>query len=236
MWRDQVLFYNSTLSPLAIRVTGISNGEPNLVTPDTVFVPAVGVVSLNVALQNAWVPIPFGSTDAKLWMLHLDVPPGITIQSRNEYFMYDSCTASPQSQGALGQVPMPVFRSAAPANVPQVHLGTDTGSVKARINVGIYNASTVQANAHIVVRRVCDGSVTDTRDVTVQPNTVIQIGNLQKGDDTCSALGPEWMRYTTVTVDQPSMTFASALTELDNGFLGLAPQNGLSVPMSTTFE
>jgi hypothetical protein len=236
MWRDQVLFYNSTATSLTVRITGISNGEPDIRTPDMIVVPPLTVVSLNTVIRNAWIPEQFGLQDAKLWMLHLDVPSGITIQSRDEYTVFDSCIAGPQPGGAAGQVPMPVFRSATPANVSQVHLGTDTGSVKSRINVGIYNASSVPANAHIVVRRVCDGTITDTRDVTIPPDTVVQTGNLEKGEDICSAPGPQWIRYTTVTVDQSSMTFASSLTERDNGFLGLAPQNGLTVPINTAFE
>jgi hypothetical protein len=236
IWRDQVLLYNSGGESRTVHITGMSNGTPNISTPDEVVVAPMQIVSLNVALQDAWTPAPLGSPGAKLWMLHLDVPSGITIESRNEYKGYDSCISPQPLDGSAGYVPLPVFRAPTPANVPQVHLGTDTGSVLGRINVGIYNASAVVANALIVVRRVCDDAITDQRNVSVPPDTLLQFGNLSEGGQGCSKEGPQWMRYTTITVDQPSMTYASALTEHDNGYLGIAPQNGLTVPMSTTFE
>ena len=124
-----------------------------------------------------------------------------------------------------------------PANQPQVHLGTDLGVKDARINVGIYNQSQSVANAHIEVRRSCDNSVVDARDVQVPPDALIQVGGLRKGLDTClsNPTTQGWLRYTVVTVDQPSMTFATAISGQLNTTSGLAPEVGLGIPSNARY-
>ena len=97
----------------------------------------------------------------------------------------------------------------------QVHLGTDLGGPDSRINVVIYNSGDAPANATIAVRRTCDDGLADERTVTIPPNTVVQASGLRPGD-AVSCLGSSsepWTRYAVVTVDHPSLSFVSNVTE-----------------------
>jgi hypothetical protein len=230
-WHDVLTFYNTTNATATIRVLGISNGSPYLTDPDTIDVPPGAVVSADNVLRGAWQP-PL-DRGGGLWMMHLDVPAGIIIESRDEMFLGNSCIpiSLPIPPASLGKVSLPVFREAVPANERQVHLGTDLGSKGARINVGIYNESQMVANAHIEVRRSCDNSIVDSRDVQVPPDTLVQVAGLQPGLNTCAPFATTftWLRYTVVTVDQPSMTFVSAVSERLNIIPGLAPEVGLGI-------
>src|SRR5207247_7811530 len=98
--------------------------------------------------------------------MHLDIPSGIVVESRNEIILTDMCSGvlPPVSvTRSVGKTSLPIFQAAVPANQPQVYLGADIGSKDARINVGIYNQGDVTARAHIEVRRECDNAVVDSR-------------------------------------------------------------------------
>ncbi len=232
-WHDNLTFYNTTDSTVTVRVLGISNGTPFSTSPDRIDIPPGHVVLADV-LGSAW--LPTNDRAPGLWIMHLDVPEGVIIESRNEMFQGSACIL-PFPPLSLGKVSLPVFRAAVPANQPQVHLGTDIGSKDARINVGIYNQSDVIANAHIEVRRSCDSSLVDARDVQVPPDTLVQFAGFQKGADTCGsdATTFRWMRYTVITVDEPSMTFATSLSGELNVIPGLAPEVGIGIPTNARY-
>jgi hypothetical protein len=236
-WGDVLTFYNSTAGTVTVRILGISNGPPSNLSPDHIDLPPGSVISANALLGSSWFPIGNPQATSALWIMHLEVPEGVVIESRDEMFDMYICNAEPGFLGSLGKVSLPVFRDAVPANQPQVHLGTDLGVKDARINVGIYNQSQSVANAHIEVRRSCDNSVVDRRDVQVPPDTLIQAGALRKGPDTCLAnpTTQGWLRYTVVTVDQPSMTFATVISGQLNLTPGLAPEVGLGAPANARF-
>ena len=237
-WHDVLTFYNTTDTTATVRVLGISNGTPRSTSPDTIDLQPGAVVWADHVLHSAWEPA--SEQAGNLWIMHLDVPEGVVIESRDEMFEGNACVASPSPAFSLGKVSLPIFRTAVPANQPQVHLGTDVGSKDAHINVGIYNQSQIIANAHIEVRRSCDNTVVDKRDAQVPPDTIVQVTGLRKGSNFSPPCGPnaaifDWLRYTVITVDEPSMTFATVVGGSLNAIPGLAPEVGLGIPTNARY-
>jgi len=234
-WFDDVLFFNTTETAAAVRLLGVSNGSMQADPPQLVLPPG-RTVSLNSAqlINVRWPPIPAAS----LWVMHLDVPPGVVIESRNEFYV---STGIPELiPVSRGKVSMPIFRELTPEGKPQIHLGTDLGFGTSRVNMGVYNAGNESATAVIEVRRTCDDAVMDTRVISVPPNTVVQATGLMVGpSSTCtSRVTPTWMRYTVVRVTQPSVSFVSNLNEdlLPASYeTGLIPIVGLAVAKNTAF-
>jgi hypothetical protein len=93
--------------------------------------------------------------------------------------------------------------------------GLSIGDVPGHINVAIYNAGSNMASATIEVHRACDGAITETRNVVIAANFVQQFTGfaIPESADACAPLDPSAgtsrLAYVTVTVDQPSLTFAS---------------------------
>jgi hypothetical protein len=223
-WHDEAMFFNSGIAPATIRVLGVSQGQPAPGAPDSFVVAPGSAVALDDALGRAW------SGVAQLYVMHLDVPQGVRVASRNEVYS-PACLVFIPSPGALGQVALPVFTALTIAGVPQVHLGTDLGQLPSRTNVGIYNGGDVAAQARIELRRVCDNIVVDERTVTVPANATVQVGPLSPGVNTCTTSSQsEWLRYTVVIVDQPSLTFVSNIREtLPNAGMGFIPTVDLAM-------
>lgn len=230
-WRDDLLLYNTNSTPVIVRVLGNSNGAAAITAPSSVILAPATATSLNLFLKEAWVP---PSADPLLWLLHLDIPPGVVADSRDEFSRFYLCIASPTPPNSLGKVSLPIFRELVAPNLPQVHLGTDLGGGDARTNIGIYNGGVVEGTARVEIRRVCDDSVVEKRVVIVAPDTLIQVLGFRQGDDVCVS-SIAWMRYAVVTVDQPSITFVSTVTERPNPLLGLAPSVNLGVTQNTHF-
>jgi hypothetical protein len=230
VWHDEALLFNRTSTPAVIHIIGISNGTPTSTTPDTFIVPPNGAMLLEDAIDSAWQP-----SQSTPFILHLGVPPGVSIESRDEFYVLG--IVLPAGVGSLGHASMPVFTSLTPAGTPQVHLGTDLGEHPSRTNVIVYNAGNVAGTAHIELRRTCDNSLTDERTVVVPANTTMQIGGLVKGSDTCTIpSAAEWMRYTVVTIDQPGLSLVSNVTETQPGFdSGRIPTVDLAISHETTF-
>lgn len=222
-WLDDTLFYNPGTQPAIVRILGISNGPLQPDAPNSLTIPPRTVVSLRSSIGTFLNP-PGAGNPARgiVWVLHLDVPAGLVVESRNEFYRV-AHFGPPVTNPPVGRVSMPVFRRLASAAEPQVILGTDLGLTKTRINVGIYNAGAIPATAKIEIRRACDDSLTDSRSVTIPPNTTLQIGPMVEGSDVCSPSIPPppgephrpdpWVRYTVVTVDQPSLSYVANVTE-----------------------
>lgn len=227
VWRDNVLFYNQGTTVLNVRLLGMSNGPAPPDAAAVVALPPHRVVSLNDVTQS-WDP------GTGLWVVHVDVPPGVVVESRDEALRTTNCSPSPSPPASLAKVSLPIVRALAPAGTPQVYLGTDLGVMSSRMNVGIYNDAFVPATATITVRRTCDDAVMDSRTVTVPAQSIVQFGGFQSGDGTLACFFSGWSRYVMVTVDQPSFAYVANLTEaLDTS--GLAPTVGLAVAQNTTF-
>lgn len=238
-WHDNVTFFNSGTSPALVRVIGNSDGAAGNTTPDSFVVPPNHVVALDSALSgNAWVPasqlqqaVPY-----IFYVLHIDVPAGVSVQSGDDVYRFNGCVGPPVFPESIGHVSLPVFERLSEAGKPQVHMGTDLGVRDSRTNVAIYNAGDHDAVAHIELRRVCDDSVADARTVVIPPNRTVQIGGLMKGTDTCGV--PQltnWMRYTVVSVDQPSLSYVTTIAIAHSALDGLAPTIDISVAHGRDF-
>ena len=234
-WQDGALFFNRSFAPATVRVIGISNGTPNETMPDSFVVPAGKTISLPSALAGVWLPMPF-EPSYTLWVMHLDVPAGVTVASHDDLYVTDACLSGHQRL-PIGGTPLPVFNALVHAGITQVHLRTDVGSRGSRTNVGVYNAADTAATATLQVRRVCDDVVMDERIVVIPPNSAVQIGALGRGTDDCASdpQSVRWMRYTTVTVDRPSLSWVSNVTEQSTGYEGIAPRIDVSIAHSTNY-
>lgn len=207
-WVDDILFFNTNATAVDVRFLGVSNGAAAPVTPPLTLPPLQSVSLASSPAGAQWTPVTFPS----MFILHLDIPAGVVVESRDEFY---SVPAIPELfPMARGKVSLPVFRDLRPAGEHQVHLGTDLSDSSSHINVGIYNAGVSDATATIEVRRTCDEVVVDTRTVTIPANTVVQVGGLSDGlSSACTQQHtPAWMRAVLVTVDQPSLTFVSNVT------------------------
>lgn len=220
-WRDEVLLYNTLATPATVRLLGVSGGLVPADAPTEVVVPPRQVVSLDAATGFRWRPEP-RSRNYQMWAVHLDVPAGVVIDSRNAFnYEWLGCVSPHTSETyPLGKVSLPVYRAMVPANVAQSSIGTDLGNRTERLNVTIYNAGAAEAHATIEVRRGCDDSLADERTVAIPANSVVQVTGLKPGAATCGVWTPVrgiagHVRYTTVTVDQPSVSYVSVIGKAD---------------------
>lgn len=148
-----------------------------------------------------------------LFVRHVDLPQDVIADGRLELSYFTPCTGAPPAPGPGAKVSLPVFKDLTPAGQKKIIPGTDIGySDNAHVNVGIYNAAQVTAFATIDVRRgACEGV---RRDVTVPADTLVQFSLplAAKCDATLDSNGLPWAGFTTVTVDQPSLSYAVVLS------------------------
>jgi hypothetical protein len=208
VWSTDAIFYNSGSADRTVAVVGLSNGLDVERMPQRIFsVAPHKTTSLQQSLRIPSVP---------LVMVHLDVPADVIVENTLYLGFAPDVLISPKiNYRQFGKVRLPMYESFTPAHQPQVHLETDVGDIPAHINVGIYNPGPESATAHIETHGHCDDGTISSEDVIVPPNTVIQAGPFQAQSFFCSGFGNGYERdrsvYTVVTVDQPSLTFVSAL-------------------------
>lgn len=204
-WRDDLIFQNTTVEDQTVRLLDVTGGSGDR-TP-TLLVPAgrtVVVSSTNT--PSLWTPQVLPT----LWVVHLDVPAGVEVHSRANAFSCVCMGGAPMSPVPdLGSFSMPAFRSLAPAGVRQVHMGSDVGGQASRVNVGFYNAGSVSASVTFDLYQAADDRLLDRRTSIVASGAVIQ--TTLEGSSEPPVLTP-WLRYTTVTADQPSLSYAVSLT------------------------
>lgn len=232
VWHDEAIFFNRGTALATVKILGMSDGVTDPLRPTSFTVPPGAAVLSQDVLDARWTS--FGRPA----ILHLDVPAGLIVESRNAYYLRSDCL-SPRpgaAPGSLGHAAMPVYTAVTAAQLPQIHLGTDLGERESRVNIGIYNAGPVAAMADVQLRRTCDNSVVDQRIVTVPPNATVQVGLFGSFDNVCERSSDfTWSRYTVVTVDQPSITFVSNLATRADIFFGFAPTVDLAMPHGTSF-
>jgi len=212
-WHDDLSFHNTTDQDAVVRLLGVSNGTIDQGTPLDVTVPARRTVSLS-DLFGIWQV----QVESNLWVERFEVPEGVLVTSRaGLHFECPSpCGAPPNPRPDLGAVAMPVFRSLTPAGTRQFHFGADLGAQPARSNVGIYNAGGAAGTATVALYRACDDVLLGSRTVTVPPNFALQVGfPSDAGAPACSDQSKlnTWLRYVTVTIDQPSLTYVFSVLE-----------------------
>jgi hypothetical protein len=229
-WRDDILFFNQNVGAVDVKFVGVSNGSAGPATPPLTIPPGTAVsLNANQTVEQAWRPVG-GPT---LWMLHLDIPPGVVVESRDEFFAA-SLVGFPSALPA-GKVSMPVFRQLAAANARQVILGTDLMAYASRSNVGVYNGGADTATAMIELRRVSDNVLVDTRTISVAANTLVQVGGFSVGAADPPANN---QMYTVVTVSQPSFVYVANLNDtpqVSSTEEGLFPIVGLAVAINQSF-
>jgi len=229
LWVGDVLFFNTNPGSVNVALVGTSDSPP--ASSQGGFTIGAGqAATLNAKTNFTWFP----SSRPPIWVDHLSVPDGVRIESRLELSEAE-CFPPPASfPAAFGKLSFPVYRSLAPAGSPQLFLGADNGSADSRVNIGVYNAGTVQGAAHLEVRRACDDFVGAAQDVTIGPNSLTQFSLQQTQDHPACTdnRADAYENYATVTVDQPSLAYVSTLS---NHPLDVNPQV-LSIPAAVSFS
>ncbi len=203
-WDSDVLFYNSSSATQTVRLINVSNGSDVDLVGDSFDVPPMAAVSLPHRFRpSGWV--------SPLWVWKFEAP--LTVETTSFFELYEKIGHLPEPGASRGQIRLPVFERLAPPGEEQVFLGTDLGLRDRRVNVAIYNAADVTAIAEVVVRRNCDGLPLVTETFAIPPDTVIQHGAVHSGVVGYTSCAENSTRgtYVTVTVDQPSLAWVSAL-------------------------
>lgn len=216
VWEGDTVFLNTNDVPVTVKLIQQTSAEPLPNQPSSEFTiqPHAGASFY----QQAGLGKLAYSTDP-LFIAQFDVPDGVLVEGRIEIGVNDCSGAVTLFGPVNGKAESPVFRSLAPAGATQRHLGTDLSTQVARVNVGVYNAGSVVAHAHVEVRRMVDDELLDQSDLQIQPNAVTQVALLGLAKLTQGPFHvtnpPQigfWVAYTTVVVDQPSLSFASVLS------------------------
>ena len=223
VWEGDTVFLNTNDVPVTVKLIQQTSAEPlpNASSEFTILPHASASF-----YQLSGIGTVAYSKDP-LFIAQFDVPDGVLVEGRIDIGVNDCPNGLPPLGPVSGKAESPVFRSLAPAGVTQRHLGTDLGRQAARVNVGVYNAGNVVAHAHIEVRRVVDDELLDQSDLQIQPNAVTQVAliglaNLIGGPPhtTNPPQASSWVAYTSVVVDQPSLSFASVLSTQGGSPLG----------------
>jgi hypothetical protein len=220
-WHDDLSFHNTTDADAVVHLVGVSNGAINEGDLLDVPVPAGRTVSLT-DLFGVWGTDEFPG----LWVVHFDAPDGVLVSSRGglDSECPSPCGQPPNPFPNLGAFTMPVFRSLSPAGARQFHFGADLGAkwasqVDARpghSNVGIYNAGDAEAAAVVSLRRACDDALIAIRSVRVPANSAVQVSIRASSEPAACAETQklnQWLRYVTVVVDQPSVSYVFNLAD-----------------------
>jgi hypothetical protein len=209
-WRGDLLFHNAAGTAAAVQLLGVSNGVPQ--SPDRVItIPAGRSTSLSVEGKN-WAPAP----QPPIWVTHVDIPPSVTLESRILIGLA-TCTGLPPGDSNLGKLSFPVYRTLQPANVTKYYVGTDLGeTIQARNNVLVYNAGASSAHFRVEVRQICDDAVLDSRDLDVAADTALQLNGLNTRPAGCSNPAYAYQTYVAVTATQPSLSWVSAISNVDD--------------------
>jgi hypothetical protein len=219
IWVDRISFHNTTALDLTVRPIGVSNGQLDPAAHDLI-VPSGRTVSVRSDVDDSgWAPRPA----APLWVVHLDVPEGIVIESRLELAAFHIGSQPSIDRRTVTAFPLPVHST---PSASATFLGTDLGSdenglaTNARINVVIYNSSAVPSVVVVESRRACDESVIERRTVSLMGNTAAQLAGLSTDTTGCTSADNTSGSYVVVSMGQPGLAWE---TTLANGVLPLTP-------------
>jgi hypothetical protein len=205
-WRDNLIFYNATADPLAIRLLEVSNGGLRRLPAIALRLPPGK--SLNSAGRINW----NSASGDPIWVNKIDVPEGVVLRSRVEAG-FNGCVVGgipPSGIADFGAFSLPVFEQLVPAGNPQVHLGADLGAQPSSVNVGVYNDGLRTATVSVEVHQVCNDAILETLSFTIPAKTLRQVGGVGLTETSCPFPGSEsnsWMRYVKVTADQPGFSY-----------------------------
>lgn len=204
-WTADAVLHNLTEHDETVRIVDVSND--GLGTGRVVAVPAGTARGVQRSLGDF-------SPTSPLWITHLDVPDEIVVDGRLEY-LYNDCSLKPQLTDALGKWATPVFRQLVPSGRKSVHPGVDLGAQNTRLNVGIYNAGTSTATASVeVFRSACPEQPPAAHVISIPAKTLIQTTILSLPPQCQGFTVSGWVAHAVVTVDQPSLSYAVALSNV----------------------
>ena len=211
-WQDEVLFHNPTSTEKVVRLLATTSGA--VARSGEVTVRPGATVS---TLTDAGIGLggdPFGFV---LVVNKLDVPQGVVISSRADVYGPPIRCGGGQPAAmnhSFGNLPLPVFRSLVAPNERQIHMPIDLGVQKRRTNVIVYNAGTTSATARVELRAGCDDALIAERFLAIPSDSVVQVTGLTDEPDTfCSAANTAFFtRYVAVTVDQPSLSHTTTIS------------------------
>jgi hypothetical protein len=218
-WDADAIFYNLGADDQVVTLAGVSNGEVPTYLPTSFHVAPGRAASLRQAIGIPWAP----ASAPPMWIIHITAPPALLVDSEMPLAIVVGGSVNGVCQRQVlfmqqnGKTQLPVFRSLVAASQRQVIRGLSIGVVPGHINVAIYNAGANTASATIEVHRACDGAITETRNVVIGPNIAQQFTGfaIPETVNACAQLDPSagtnGLAYVIVTVDQPSLTFASIL-------------------------
>jgi len=218
-WDADAVFYNLGSQDEVVTLAGVSNGGVIPGIPSSFHVAPGRTTTLRQALGIPWEP---GSVPP-VWIVHVNAPSSLLVESAMPLSVTGGggsdrfCRIPVFFKQQYGKTQLPVFRSVVPAGQRQVIHGLSIGDVPGHINVAVYNAGADFASATIEVHRACDGAITESRNVVVEANAVQQVTGFAVPDSAtaCAPLDPSAaltdLAYVVVTIDQPSITFASIL-------------------------
>ena len=233
-WSGDAFFFNTTGISASVRLLGISNGELPVGSIATLTLPPGQLVALSDVRQPDWRPAGQSNFE-NFFVLHLDVPPSVVVESRDQVVLVNDCIQN-QPVGPVVKLSLPIFSSLVASNKTQTFVGTDAGSSSGRQNIAIYNAGSAQATAHIEVRRGCDSKIVDERTASISGNSIIQVNGLSLGENLCpDPFVPVYARYTVVTVDQPSLVIVTTITTPQPELGGLVPRVEMAISRSSEF-
>ena len=226
-WSSDLFFFNGSAADARVKLLGVSNGTLSTTSPPDIVIPRsrTTTLSANGGAVATWGPVGNpSSTVPTLWVLHLDVPDGVLMD--DALFIGEdfggSIPSPPLAQYELGKIRLPIFTALVPSNQPQVHLATFLGSttyIPSRSNVAIYNGGGQSAQATIEIRQHCDDALLLRSTISIPSNAIIQTSGIVAPEVTCPLdfgfTPPPSSVYTVVTVDQPSFSFVSNLSNRD---------------------
>lgn len=206
-WNASIVLHNFGERPAAVRLLGYSNGGSAVGTSEI-------VIDANHSAATL-LPRPAVLPSGPVYVLKLEAADSVKVESRLEY-AYASCDTLPVPLGPAGQIQLPVFHSLTPAGRAQIHLGTDLGFQNARVNVGVYNGGDVSTTARVAVHHpACAAEPPAMTEVTIAPDTLVQVTAASRP---CSVpqdrAVPQHVAYTVVTVDQPSLSYVTTLSNI----------------------
>lgn len=203
-WTADAFLHNLGPQPASVKVIDTSNDVPK--APIDMSVLPQQAVALSRLFGDRVPP--------RLFVTHLSVTDSILAEGRIEYAYDFPCSTLPPLLGPVGKGLFPVFTELRQPLAPQSHFGTDLALQRARINVGIYNAGDVTALATVETRRPgCVGGASERQSIQIPAKTIIQ--TTVRTPASCDAgdpLMPTWEVSTTVTVDQPSFSYVSVVS------------------------
>ena len=230
-WQSHLMLSNTTNQPLTVSLLSVSNGVRRADARDLVVLPHHTVSLKGYAPGGPhWQPdVP--ETIAAIWVNKLEVPDGIVVADRGEIFLIEPIGGSPTPPCVSGAtvragLPFRVVEQLTPAGIAQYHLGVDIGDavigaprLDARINLGVFNASSEPANATVQVR--CSSPslletgadpVLATIELAIPPNALVQQTVLPSSVGvSCEIAGPLIFNVI-VTSSQPGFSYAAALS------------------------